>query len=198
MNISTSYFLKLLITYLFRSIENIPITGPRCIPLTSKNIEANPYHPSLLSIPGGHIRHGFGLPALTDSENGINMPATKCPHGIACYKTIVNSFTTTISKGFSITLSKSKSHGISYSGSGSMGSSNSYSKSMGRTLDETISKSIIITDDASFSDQIGQTISNVHGKSTGYSNMKSDDSSNTDTQSTKEIGSEMFSGRKTD
>jgi hypothetical protein len=31
--------------------DDLEITGPQCIPLKSKNIEANPYHPALLKEP---------------------------------------------------------------------------------------------------------------------------------------------------
>ena len=179
MNHSIVLIILSLLLYKVNRIKGIDISGPRCIPLTSKNIEANPYHPALLSIPGKHIRNGFGLPTLTGM--GAEVPSTKCPKGVICMKTVVNSYTTVISKGYSISLSKTKSNSISFSNTGSSGSSNSYSKSMGKTLDEAITKSLTFTDEASYSKQLSESISNVHGKSSGYTETLTDVKTNENT-----------------
>ena len=161
------------------SPTNQVLNGPRCIPLTSKNIEANPYHPALLSLPGRHIRNGFGLPILKNTEDGTDMPITRCPDDTSCKMTITKSFTTSIFKGYSISLSEYKTYGKFISNGTSMGSSNSYAESMGKALDQSHLESIDFTDESAFSDQISQSISNTHEKSSGYSQSTSNEMSNT-------------------
>ena len=163
--------------------SNNVIVGPRCIPLTSKNIEANPYHPDLLSIPGAHIRNGFGLPILRNQRDGSDMPKTKCPDDSPCMMSVFNSFTNTVSKGFSISLSESKSFGNFSSSSKTVGSSNSYSKSIGNTLDNAVLESISVRDTASFSEQMTSSISNAHQNSMDYLKTKYEQNSKTNTSS---------------
>ena len=103
--------LLLSIFFIKHGTSKIEVRGPRCIPLSSKNIEGNPYHKSLLSIDGREIRSGFGLPILMD-----DMPSTKCPSDAisGCTLTVKRSYSTSITKGFSISLSESKSYGRSF------------------------------------------------------------------------------------
>jgi hypothetical protein len=54
------HFSMLLVFGILKTNLCYEIVGPRCIPLVSKNIKSNPYHPALLSIPDRHIRNGFG------------------------------------------------------------------------------------------------------------------------------------------
>ena len=89
-------FSTLLFCFILKTNLGFEIIGPRCIPLVSKNIKSNPYHPALLSIPDRHIRNGFGLPSLTDLKDGTEMPSTKCPDFKACKMTVVKSFSTSI------------------------------------------------------------------------------------------------------
>ena len=83
--------------------DDLEITGPQCIPLKSKNIEANPYHPALVSKKGAEVRKGLGLPKFMKSE------AIRCDSNQKCSYTYSQSFTTEVSNSYSISLSDSNS-----------------------------------------------------------------------------------------
>ena len=50
------------------SFFEMEIAKPRCLPLQSGNINANPYHESLLSLPGSQIFRGLSSPILLSTD----------------------------------------------------------------------------------------------------------------------------------
>jgi len=83
--------------------DDLEITGPQCIPLKSKNIEANPYHPALLSVKGTEVRKGLGLPQLVDSQ------AMRCDYQQECSFEFSKSVSFSVSNQFTISLSETSS-----------------------------------------------------------------------------------------
>lgn len=126
------------------------LVGPRCIPLKSKNIEFNPYHPSLLSRKGAEVRRGLGIPTILD-QNPLSCPSNSPSD---CTFDVDKSFSTTISNSFSISLSSGKSFSKSVGTSSTSGKTNSMSKSIGKSMEQSLTKSLSQTDDESLSDQI--------------------------------------------
>ena len=153
------------VSFLFycNSLDSYVVHGPKCIPLVSKNIKANPYHPALLSLPGWHIRNGFGLPSLTDINSGSDLPSTKCLGHSACTMKVAKSFTTSIKRGFSISLGNKESFE-------DKALTNSYTRSMSRTLDEG-SKTEVEKD--SVSDTISESLIESYEKLAGIFKTKS-------------------------
>ncbi len=84
--------------YDFLFAEKFIIKGPRCFPLLSKNVDANPYHSALLSKNHANTREGYGLPVILDK--------IICPHDLPepCDIRKGTSFSKTISNSYSINL----------------------------------------------------------------------------------------------
>jgi len=102
------------INFDFVFADEYEISGPRCISLVSKNVEANPYHPALVSTNHPNVRHGLGFPVILDADPILCPSDAPEPCSIAIRKT----FTTTISNSYSISLGEgqtfSKSMGNKY------------------------------------------------------------------------------------
>jgi hypothetical protein len=96
----------------FRLAQEYEISGPRCFPLLSKSIDANPYHPALLSQKYTNIRKGFGFPVVVDGSSML------CPFD--------SPDSCEIKKSISKTQTTSNSYSIS------LGNSKAFSKSIGR------------------------------------------------------------------
>jgi len=102
------------INFEFFFADEYEISGPRCISLISKNVEANPYHPALLSTNHPNVRQGLGFPVILEAKPIL------CPSDAPepCSISISKTFTTTISNSYSISLGEgqafSKSIGNKY------------------------------------------------------------------------------------
>lgn len=86
------------------SYEDFTIVRPTCVPLKSSNINANPYHPSLLSIPGTEIRTGNGDPIVLENFDSVDCPVG--PNN--CELVLSKSTSMTVSESFSITVGETK------------------------------------------------------------------------------------------
>ena len=138
--------------------EQNEIIGPRCIPLKSKNIEANPYHPALLSRKGAEIRRGLGNPQILN-QNPLSCPLDSPDD---CVFIIEKSFSTTVTDSFSISLSNSKSFSKGFGSSSSKGMSNSIASSIGKSMERSLTKAITLSSEESISDQITDQLSSSH------------------------------------
>lgn len=56
------------------NLYSYSIIRPRCIPLKSSNLNANPYHPKLVSQPSAEIRFGLAPPILLEQVNPVQCP----------------------------------------------------------------------------------------------------------------------------
>ena len=139
------------------------ITGPRCIPLKSKSILANPYHPSLLSRKGGEIRRGLGIPQILN-QNPLSCPADS-PND--CTFNIDKVFVTSVSNSYSVNLGNSKSFSKSIGAANTIEKIDSFAKSISNSAEQVASKSIAQTNDESISEQITNAFSTAHEKATG-------------------------------
>ena len=153
------------------------ITGPRCIPLKSKNIKDNPYHPSLLSRKGAEIRRGLGIPTILE-QNPLSCPSDSPS---PCSFDIDKSFSTTISNTFSVSLGKTKSVSKSLGVANMLGKSDSVAKSIGKSMEESLSKSWSLTDEESISDQITDQLTSSHEKASGFTKTTSKEVSEAET-----------------
>ncbi len=151
------------------------IVGPRCIPLKSKNIAANPYHPSLVSRRGAEIRKGLGSPRI------LNQNPLSCPFDSPedCTFSVERSFSTTVSNSYSISIGNSKSFSKSLGTSSSTGRSSSISNSISKSMEQSLSKSIALTDEESISDEISKQLSATHEKSSGLTKIEAREVSET-------------------
>lgn len=141
---------------------NFTLTRPRCIVLRSENINANPYHHSLVSIPGAEIRSGFGLPKILPGT-GIECRESN----IECEKKISQIFSVTLTDSYSISTSSGQTYSESISNSIGKGFINSNTISIGKAIENSFSKSFTHTDEKSLSDQISNALQKTMEKSTG-------------------------------
>ncbi len=84
----------------FQFSQQKEIKGPRWTPLVSQNIDANPYHASLMSKSNANVRSGQGMPFIQDA-NPIYCPNySPEPCSLSFSKTV----TITLSSSYSINL----------------------------------------------------------------------------------------------
>jgi hypothetical protein len=138
--------------------EKNEITGPRCIPLKSKNILANPYHSSLLSRKGGEVRRGLGIPQILN-QNSLSCPIDSPKD---CIFNVDKTFSLGVSNSYSISMSNSKSISKYSTEKG-----NSVSKSISNSAEQVLSSQISQANEETISDQINNQYSVSLKKSTG-------------------------------
>lgn len=141
--------------------QRLNIIGPTCIPLVSKNINANPYHPKLVSRPGAQIRRGTGsyipLPGISPMS---------C-HGLTdCKIEITQSITITTSNTVSMSVSKSTTVGYSIGNSDTISQSSNIARSISIGIEKSISNTQTVTNEQSTSDTISNSLSSNHEKRT--------------------------------
>ncbi len=92
------------INFEFFFADEYEISGPRCFPLISKNVEANPYHPALLSTRHPNVRQGLGFPVILEANPIL------CPFDAPepCSYTISKTFTTSTTNAYSISIGDSQ------------------------------------------------------------------------------------------
>jgi hypothetical protein len=151
------------------------VKGPTCTPLLSKNINANPYHSALLSIPRTYVRRGHGLPELLP-VNPFICPLDSPTH---CTFSVTKSMSIAISDSYSISLSNSKTYSKSIGNSQSKGASNAYTKSISRSLDMSLSRTITQGDDESISNSVSDAVTKTHEKAIAKTKSKSNEDSET-------------------
>lgn len=96
----------------FQFAQQKEITGPRCTPLVSQNIDANPYHASLMSKSNANVRSGQGMPFILDAN------PIYCPNDSPepCSLSFRKSVTLTLSSSYSINLGNSQTYSKSIGG----------------------------------------------------------------------------------
>jgi hypothetical protein len=119
----------------------------------------------------------------------MDMPSTKCPDFRPCKMTVVKSFSTSITKGFSIATGRSTSFGRSLSDAEDRAYTNSYTRSMGRTLEESFTKGKTATDERSIAETITDSIGKTMEIQTGKSETSTNEASKTLTFSIDETAS---------
>jgi hypothetical protein len=139
------------------------LIGPRCIPLTSRNIEANPYHYSLVSRKGAEVRRGIGKPII------LEHPPLLCPADSPseCIFNVEKSLSVTITSSVSINIGKSNSLASSVGSSLTRGQSNLFSHAIGKSIERSLTNSITDSDEESVSKQLSEDFAKSHEKSTG-------------------------------
>ena len=153
--------------------EKLTITRPKCLPLRSKSISANPYHLSLLSIPGTDVRRSKGIP--------IKIAIIDCPHDSSspCVISSGKSFSYSISDSYSISLGNSKSFQFNIGTGNSSGVSNAITKSIGKSFDKSLSQSITDTNKETISKTVSHSLQNSQEISSGVTNSVSNENSET-------------------
>jgi len=179
----------------FSFAKQIEIVGPRCIPLKSKNIEANPYHPSLLSKPVSETRTGLGLPQMLDSLTCSQDLPSPCSISLSKSQEI------RVGNSYSISLEDSKSYTKNMGTSNTRGKSNSYTHSIGNSFERSRSNSLSFSSEESFSDQLTDTLTKSHETSSGVTSTKSIEISSTDSISqditqTNSVNTEITGSRR--
>ncbi len=108
------------------------IIGPSCIPLTSKNIEANPYHYSLVSRKGAEVRRGIGKPII------VEHPPLLCPMDSPsdCTFNVEKSLSLTITSSVSVNVGKSSTLASSVGKTITRGQSNMFSRAIGKSIEK--------------------------------------------------------------
>jgi hypothetical protein len=155
------------------------VIGPRCIPLTSKNIEANPYHYSLVSRKGAEVRRGNGKPII------LEHPPLLCPidSPSECEFNVEKSLSVTITSSISVNIGKSSSLASSVGSTLTKGQSNLFSRAIGNQIEKSFTNSITDSDEESVSSQTAKDISRNHEKSSGITLGKAKENSQTITVS---------------
>jgi hypothetical protein len=145
------------------------IIGPSCIPLTSKNIEANPYHYSLVSRKGAEVRRGIGKPII------VEHPPLLCPMDSPsdCTFNVEKSLSLTITSSVSVNIGKSSTLASSVGKTITRGQSNMFSRAIGKSIEKSLTNSITDSDEESVSDTLTKDISESHEKSSGILKLNS-------------------------
>jgi hypothetical protein len=169
------------------------VTGPRCIPLTSKNIESNPYHFTLVSRKGAEVRRGIGKPLI------LEHPPLLCPMDSPseCIFNVEKSMSVTITNSISINIGRSNSLASSVGSTITRGQSNLFSRAIGKSIEKSLTNSITDSDEESVSDQLTKDLSKSYEKSSGITLGKSKENSQTITKSEENTISEAKSNEKT-
>ena len=171
-------------------INEAEITGPQCIPLRSNNINSNPYHHSLLSVPGSEIRSGLGLPEIVSTHSSVScdFDDSERQSKESCKFSVSKSETVSVSDSYSITLGFTQSFSKSLGKSITNGKTNSFTNSIGKTIENSISKGLTLTDDVSMSQQVSESLQNTIEKSSGISNTEQSEESEVETISEDKSG----------
>jgi len=172
---------------------NKTIIGPRCIPLKSKNIEANPYHYSLVSRKGAEVRRGIGKPII------LEHPPLLCPidSPSECVFNVEKTLSITITSSVSVNIGKSSSLAKSVGSTITRGQSNLFSRAIGKSIEKSLTNSITDSDEESLSDQLTKDISQSHEKSSGITQSNSKENSKTYTISQENTVGKTNSKEKT-
>lgn len=157
--------------------SNYTVYGPRCIPLQSQNIEANPYHPSLLSSPAANVRRGLGLPTLL-ALNPISCPAESID---SCTLVISKSISVSVTDSYSISFGGSQTYSKAIGKTATKGSSNSYTNSIGKTIERSFAHTDTQTNEESLADTVSEAIQKTHETSSGISITRGYETSETNT-----------------